>query len=185
MFRESVIESLATCIGDPIMIDGNTFTAKRGRFARFCVQVKTNQPLEIGIYICGKVYQVVYENLPSLCHSCGRVGHTIGECSGKKSKDVRPNVTEQVPSAQQDETVTMKSSEEGDSSWLTEKAKNKEFGDWMVVERRKKKTPSGGRNAVKNLEHQERNSGAGNPPCRPETGQFRTWTRPEYLWTER
>lgn len=39
LFRESVIQTIASCIGDPIKIDGNPFTATRGKFARFCVQV--------------------------------------------------------------------------------------------------------------------------------------------------
>lgn len=51
LFRESVIHKLASCIGDPIKIDGNTFTVKKGRFARFCVEVETNKPLELGIHM--------------------------------------------------------------------------------------------------------------------------------------
>lgn len=35
------------------------------------------------------------------------------------------------------------------ANWLMEKAKNKEFGEWMVVERRKKKPLENGRNLTK------------------------------------
>lgn len=89
MFRESVIQELAACIGDPIKIDGSTFTAKKGRFARFCVEVETHKPLELGLCIRGKIYQVVYENLPQLCYSCGRVNHTESDCAKWNLRTVR------------------------------------------------------------------------------------------------
>lgn len=84
MFRESIIKLLAECISDPIKIDGNTFHASRGKFARFCVEVNTDLPLELGICIRGKIYQVVYENLPCICHTCGRVGHYMNACKMNK-----------------------------------------------------------------------------------------------------
>lgn len=127
MFRELVIQSLATCFGKPIKIDGNTFMAKRGRFACFRVQVDTNKPLELGIYICGKIYQVVYENLPYRCHSCGRVGYTIDECSMKKSANA--TTKEKEPESDKEQPAKAIAEEEVDigSNWLLEKAKNKEF----------------------------------------------------------
>lgn len=33
LFKEFVIQSLVACIGDPLKINGNTFTTKKGRFA--------------------------------------------------------------------------------------------------------------------------------------------------------
>lgn len=74
-FCESIIHSLAMCVGDPIKIDGNTFNATRGKFARFCVQIKIDVPLQLGVCMDGVVYQVVYENLPSVCYECGQAGH--------------------------------------------------------------------------------------------------------------
>lgn len=34
-FRESIIQSIVSCIGEPLKIDGNTFNASRGKFASF------------------------------------------------------------------------------------------------------------------------------------------------------
>lgn len=130
MFRESIIEALATCIGDPIKIDGNTFHASRGKFARFCVEVKTDSPLELGICINGTVYQVVYENLPSICHSCGRVGHLLENCkyAAKQTGGAENPV----------HTNNMDTGEElcpPAADCLKEKARNKEYGSWMVMSR--------------------------------------------------
>lgn len=164
-FRVSVINKLATCIGDPIKIDGNTFTEKKGRFARFCVEVKTNKPLELGLHICGKVYQVVYENLPSLCLGCGKIGHTIREC--KKNSPIPIPVVENssAPEGAQPVLTTPEIQLDTDSSWLVEKARNKEYGEWMVVERKKKIAPAIGRKPRDYSGSQSRNQqGPSNKP---------------------
>lgn len=56
--------------------------------------------MDLGLYIRGKVYQVVYENLPSLYHGCGRVGHSLGECMYKQSQNNQTNIAEQVSTQQ-------------------------------------------------------------------------------------
>ncbi|KAL6569936.1 hypothetical protein OROMI_014450 [Orobanche minor] len=43
--QESVIQSIASCLGVLIKIDSNTYSASRGKFARFCVQMETDKPL--------------------------------------------------------------------------------------------------------------------------------------------
>lgn len=153
-----MIQTLATCIGSPIKIDGNTFTAKRGRFARFCVEVKTNMPSELGIFICGKIYQVVYENLPCICHSCGRVGHTIRECNMTKHSNESTPQSDAVIASEQQIPITEEEEADLGSSWLLEKAKNKEFGEWMVMDRRKKKSNPISRNTGKAPMPQQRSN---------------------------
>lgn len=160
LFRESVIHKFASCIGDPIKIDGNTFEAKKGRFARFCVEIETNKPLQLGLHICGKVYQVVYENLPSLCYGCGRVGHTLGECASN-NPIIEPTVQSDV-STQSPQETCVEVPQDCDSSWLVEKAKKKEFGEWMIVERRKKK-PGNDRNPKPNSGGKHRRNSANGP----------------------
>ncbi|KAL6535724.1 hypothetical protein OROHE_012568 [Orobanche hederae] len=133
MFRDSVICTLAECIGEPIKIDGNTFTASKGKFARFCVQINTDVPLELGILVDGKVYQVVYENLHSICYKCGKVGH-VSEC-----KEIVGNQEEESANVMEEEGRTeTPTSVVSITDWLTEKAKNKEYGEWMQVIRKKK-----------------------------------------------
>lgn len=81
LFRESIIETLAACVGDPLKIDGNTYNTTRGKFARFCVEIQLDVPLELGICVNGVVYQVVYENLPSVCYTCGSAGNHTTSCA--------------------------------------------------------------------------------------------------------
>ncbi|KAL6494775.1 hypothetical protein OROGR_031575 [Orobanche gracilis] len=137
LFDRSVILALAKCIGDPIKIDGNTFNASRGKFARFCVQVRTDMPLELGLCINKKVYQVVYENISSLCHLCGKVGHVKAKCvvlhKEDDSNSSLPNKSTPPPGFE---------SHRSDPDWLTSKAWSGEYGDWMLVNRKKKSPPA-------------------------------------------
>lgn len=66
MLRESIIKALATCIGDPIKIDENTFHASGGKFARFCVEVKTDVPRELVLCINDKIYQLSGVRKPTM-----------------------------------------------------------------------------------------------------------------------
>lgn len=161
MFRESVIQTIASCIGDPIKIDGNTFTASRGKYARFCVQVPINKTLERGIRSRGRLYQVVYENLPSPCYKCGRIEHSDGSCEESKMSKENDSTTENSG-----EKVALHPTPVTDH-WLMDKAKNNEFGDWMEVPRQ--------RNLPKDKRQENLNSrGKGKEPVAKENStQFR------------
>ncbi|KAL6526234.1 hypothetical protein OROMI_029874 [Orobanche minor] len=173
MFDESIIQSIASCIGDPIKIDASTFGTKKGRFARFCVQVQIDKPLELGIYIRGKVYQIQYENIPTLCHNCGKVGHNKPECPLLRTMSVEPPSSGNTPSQVGESSLPS----DQDPNGLVDKAKNKEFGDWMLVERKKKKKQAHepapprtqGRRA---LPVQHRNQNTQQPPAAAENHVF-------------
>lgn len=63
-----------------LRIDTHTATETRGRFARLCVQVDLDKPL-IRIIKCGGLeHPVQYEDISSMCFSCGRVGHKAEGC---------------------------------------------------------------------------------------------------------
>lgn len=80
LFRESIIQTIVECVGDSLKIVGNTFSAPRGKFAHFCVEIKIGAPPELGVCINGAIYQVVYENLPTVCYACERAGHHSSSC---------------------------------------------------------------------------------------------------------
>lgn len=62
------------------------------------------------------------------------------------------------------EVSNVVSNEELGSSWLVEKAKNKEFGDWMVVERRKKKNNAAKSGQNRTTDTQNQNQHANSQP---------------------
>lgn len=87
---------------------------------------------------------MVNENLPCLCRTCRRIGHYSNNCN--ISKKVVEAITPQITNAM--ETGNAKGEEEESTAdWLLEKAKKKEYDEWMVVTRRKKpQSPGLGRN---------------------------------------
>lgn len=81
------------------------------------------------------IYQVVYENLPSVCYSCGSAGHLTTACTPKGQE--QPVNESQVNGQQSTEKSTTINTP---MDWLVEKAKKKEFGEWMTVTRKKKQS---------------------------------------------
>lgn len=116
-------------------IDGNTFNATRGKFARFCIQIQLDVPLELGICVDGTIYQVVYENLPSVCYTCGSAGHHTKVCEVKDQKTQAPKAPKDANDSNAEQLEPHQNSS---VEWLVEKAKPKDFGDWMTVQRKKK-----------------------------------------------
>lgn len=58
--------------------------AVKGGYAKACVQVDISKPLYPRVDIIAKGRrkwrEFKYENIPRLCHLCGRVGHLKDEC---------------------------------------------------------------------------------------------------------
>lgn len=96
LFKEYIIQTIATCIGDPIKIDGNTFNATNGKFAHFCVQIQLDVHLDLGICVEGTVYQVVYQNLLPVCYTCGSAGHVTTTCESSQKAKETMELMEQV-----------------------------------------------------------------------------------------
>lgn len=75
---------MASLIGRPLKVDAATQNLSRPSGARICVEVDLlkNLPNRLWIGQGDSVFwqPVVYENLPSYCPDCSRVGHPSGEC---------------------------------------------------------------------------------------------------------
>nr|XP_016435158.1 PREDICTED: uncharacterized protein LOC107761454 [Nicotiana tabacum] len=75
-----VLERIGNSIGKLLCIDVCTSSTLRGRYARLCVQVPLDHPVQTAIQIGYHIQQLLYEGESFLCKACGRLGHTIPSC---------------------------------------------------------------------------------------------------------
>jgi len=74
-YDESFLLALRSVIGSPIMVDTNTLTVTRGRFARVCVEIDLNKPVIGKVQVDGLWMKMVYEGLHIISSKCGCYGH--------------------------------------------------------------------------------------------------------------
>ncbi|XP_020681534.1 uncharacterized protein LOC110098923 [Dendrobium catenatum] len=81
---EDNIARIASCLGTPMYIDGNTFHRGKREFARVCVRIDLEKKLLNGVWVdgsAGRFFQrVEYEKINLLYYQCGRVGHNRDIC---------------------------------------------------------------------------------------------------------
>ncbi|CAN1167662.1 hypothetical protein LINPERHAP1_LOCUS7672 [Linum perenne] len=123
LYHAQVLTSLGNLIGKTIRIDFNTQRAERGKFARLAVEIDLTEPLPPVIGLDEVTQAVEYENLPTLCFSCGRIGHDKLECP-LKSDGSRPML---LPDASVGQVI------EGSP---VAKTSSETYGPWMIVNRK-------------------------------------------------
>lgn len=79
-FHSEILRSIGNKIGCFIKIDTISNVVVRGPFARLCVQLDLDKPLLNQVTIGSFLQRIQYENLPTVCYSCGRIGHTQEQC---------------------------------------------------------------------------------------------------------
>lgn len=62
-------------------MDETTLATSRGKFARVCVEIDLNKPLEASYKMRG------VEGLQELCFNCGRYGHKEVKCPLSSAKE--------------------------------------------------------------------------------------------------
>ncbi|CAI0402768.1 unnamed protein product [Linum tenue] len=67
-----------------VNLDYHTENLERGKFVRIAIDLDMTKPLPTRIRLDGAWQQVVYENLPVICYSCGKIGHTEEVCPLKQ-----------------------------------------------------------------------------------------------------
>lgn len=74
-----ILEIMASQFGSVLKIDEDTFDCSRAKFARVCVDLDLEQPLQQGTWVkyggFSVLILVLYEKLPVFCFRLGRVGH--------------------------------------------------------------------------------------------------------------
>ncbi|XP_016706963.1 uncharacterized protein [Gossypium hirsutum] len=88
-YTKGLVRALASVIGNVVKVDYNTIDGTRGKFARVAVVVDISKPLVPFIGVDRKKQTIVYESLPSIYYTCGKVSHIKENCSqGPKEQTV-------------------------------------------------------------------------------------------------
>ncbi|KAI0516109.1 hypothetical protein KFK09_008781 [Dendrobium nobile] len=81
---EQNISRIASMIGVPLYLDGNSFKWGKREYAKVCVRIDLDKNLPKGVWIEGKhgrsFQNVEYEKISSLCYHCGKIGHLKNAC---------------------------------------------------------------------------------------------------------
>ncbi|KAL6579788.1 hypothetical protein OROMI_007812 [Orobanche minor] len=83
-FDLGALQTIGSLIGTFLKADPMTINRSRLDYARICVEVnlKNTPPKSVGISYgtIFKEFEVDYEKLPSFCHHCQHIGHSIDAC---------------------------------------------------------------------------------------------------------
>ncbi|KAL6578125.1 hypothetical protein OROMI_010453 [Orobanche minor] len=83
-FNQGALQTIGALMGTFLKADPMTINRSRLDHARICVEInlKNTPPNSVGIS-CGTIFNefgVEYEKLPSFCHHCNHIGHSIDAC---------------------------------------------------------------------------------------------------------
>lgn len=156
-FDESAVLETAKMFGRPIKVDSTTAAISRGRFARVCVELDLSKPLVSRFWVRHKLHHVVYEGLPLICYVCGRVGHKDVHC---------PHVIRVPENTQREEGPELgeNTQREGDAmadaaSPPKDASQETPYGEWMQVQRRRRKGSNKSRASRANIGVDSQNQG--------------------------
>ncbi|XP_019225732.1 PREDICTED: uncharacterized protein LOC109207297 [Nicotiana attenuata] len=94
-YDKIILEKVGRKLGKLLKIDQCTSSTLRGRYARICIQVPLETPVETSIIIGDHKQSVIYEGEGTLCTSCGRIGHTTIRCNYKPHSSSTANDTQE------------------------------------------------------------------------------------------
>lgn len=75
---------IASKAGTSMEMDDFTTKLQKMGFGRVTIEIDSSKPLKPRVLIRGKLgifwQSFVYENIPSICHKCGLLGHVLEDC---------------------------------------------------------------------------------------------------------
>ena len=142
-----VLREIGSAIKPVLRIDSYTASGSRASFARLCGQVDLSKLL-VNLVRVGRLRQkVMYEGISTLCFCIGRLGHKQENCGFR----VRP--MEKTREEGSSERQKVQQTEEADHTEHSDQS-DPNFGDWMIVTKRKNYVRMGWNRGTK-LPHQQ------------------------------
>ncbi|XP_020236355.1 uncharacterized protein LOC109815942 [Cajanus cajan] len=86
LYHDRFLWRVGNKLGTMLKIDKLTSIHSRGKFAQICVEINLNKKLVSKIDIMGHVLKLEYEELHSICFSCGKYGHRQNQCAENTMK---------------------------------------------------------------------------------------------------
>ncbi|CAI0458888.1 unnamed protein product, partial [Linum tenue] len=83
-YHREVLFAIGNLVGRTVKLDYHTENLERGKFAHIAIDLDMTKPLSTRIRLDGAWQQVLYENIPTICYQCGRIGHTKRDCPTKR-----------------------------------------------------------------------------------------------------
>lgn len=120
LYNKKIPNRVGNSVGKLMKIDENTQVTSQGKYTRMAVLINLNKPLISKVDIQGRVQLIEYENSPSVCFTCDKVGHSSSSCASNQSG--------------KDDEMTRKKE---DRNILAQP--DSAFGEWMLVAKRTRK----------------------------------------------
>ncbi|CAL1396494.1 unnamed protein product [Linum trigynum] len=125
-YHREILFALGNLIGRTIKLDYHTEHLERGKFARIAIELDMTKPLPTRIWLDDFWQAILYENLPTICYGCGRIGHQEEGCPQKRQENQVTTLCLPEPPSQ---TLSPTNSQEPPAG----------FGPWMQVTRKSRK----------------------------------------------
>ncbi|KAK5813593.1 hypothetical protein PVK06_029044 [Gossypium arboreum] len=81
MYKRKILEAIGSMIGKVVKLDFKTDNKTRGRFARMALFINLDKPFISQICVNGEIQRVEYDDLPTVCFTCGKYEHVRELCS--------------------------------------------------------------------------------------------------------
>ncbi|CAL1406877.1 unnamed protein product [Linum trigynum] len=150
-YHREVLFAIGNLVGRTVKLDYHTENLERGKFARIAIELDMSKPLPTRIRLDGAWQGVLYENLPTICYACGRIGHLDEGCPSRNPIPLKalPMATDQDHNAHPT----------GESPEIPSG-----YGPWMQVVRK-------GRKQIRKFESTQAQSQGANKGRKQEAGR--------------
>ena len=138
-YDSSVLQEIGEAIGLVLRTNSYTVTGTRASYAHLCIQLNLTKPLIIAVRVVKMLQKIMYEGISSLCFYYGRLGHK------------QENYSFCIQATAKVEEVEPPSHSAGNQK---DQSNDTNFGEWMLVTKKKRSVQSGRGSGTKLPSHQ-------------------------------